>query len=418
MVESLGARLVRAGLVTRELLAAANAQSEHRGTGLAEALVACGLAEDALAGFMLADGHGPLLEAKVLASADPNVAGRVGRGMADAFLALPVRTTADGVVVAMADPSDAHAIREIGFRLASPVVAKVARVGELRAAIEGALPVRSNGTFDATDTAEIPLVREKPRASSPGTVPAARPAEDLAAARARIARARGPQKVVRPATPVPFTLPSRSIEDERWDDPPRAAAPVTPRRAEPSRAAIPAVPGGSRGRYGPKAPAPGTSAPPGDAGIFLAGLRGAVSRDEALRVACEAALTVGGTAVFLGVRKGVFVGWEGLGPGLSRDALRNLWIPVTSASVMKRVLESGTPHDGPYGATPADQLFRAATGCRSARLAAHPVFVSGKALGVLCVDGPSYGAAGQERLAVVAHALGEALKRLILARKG
>ena len=52
--------------------------------------------------------------------------------------------------------------------------------------------------------------------------------------------------------------------------------------------------------------------------MFLAGLRAALSRDEALRVACEAALTVGATAVFMGVRKGVFVGWEGLGPGISR----------------------------------------------------------------------------------------------------
>jgi hypothetical protein len=377
MVESLGARLVRAGLVTRELLAAANAQSEHEGTGLAEALVACGLSDDALVRYMLADGHGPLLDAPVLAGAERSFARRVGRAMADAFLALPVGTTPEGVVVAMADPSDERALRELRHRLESPVVAKVARVRDLRSAIDDAL--------------------------RDGPAPAARTP-------ARTRKLRG-------ATPIPFSLPDKALEDQSWDALVASPPAPPPRVSTPSRKPHPA-PAEKRARFGPKPPIRSAAVAPGDLGLFLAGLRGAVSRDDALRTACEAALTVGGTAVFLGVRKGLLVGWDGLGPGISRDALRNLWIPVTTPSVLKRVIDSGAPHWGPHGAAPADQLFRAATGCRGSKLAVHAVFAGDKAMGLLCVDDPRYAESGQERLAVLTHALGEALKRLILARKG
>lgn len=400
MAEPLGPRLVRAGLVTRELLEAASAQSENRGIGLAEALVACGLSEDALAGYMLADGHGPLLEARVLAAPERSCAERVGRTMADALLALPVRTSSEGVIVAMADPSDEAAIRELHARLSAPIVAKVARVGELRAAITEALRPQP-----------VPEpVREPAPLSDPNENAADRP--KIPVSRARPQPRRAPLTGTRP---VPFALPDDGVEDQSWGD----LAPTATVRRSSAPPVKPEPPGpAARARFGPKAPSPGAIGAPGDVGVFLASLRAAASRDEALRIGCEAGLTVGATAVFLGLRKGVLVGWEGLGPGISRDALRNLWIPATSASVFKRVIESGKPHHGPHGATPADQLFRAATGCRGAKLAAHPVHVGGKPMGLLCIDAPRYGESGLERLAVVSHALGEALKRLILARKG
>lgn len=379
---------MRAGLVTRELLAEANAESAERDIGLAEALVSRGLSEDALAGYMLADGHGPLLEPRVLASPERACAERVGRKTASALLALPVRQSTDGVIVAMADPSDEAAIGELHSILASPIVAKVARVAELRAAIVETLgePTAPDSDEAKEDAAEIPLVRP----------------------RSRLRRA----AALEVSAPVPFALPDDEVEDQSWTNLASVEAVtetgLSTDEVEPTAAATPDR---------PEPPPPAPAAPPGDIGVFLASLRAADSRDEALVIACEAALTVGGAAVFLGLRKGVLVGWEGLGPGVSREALRNLWIPATTESVFKRVLASGKPHHGPHGAGPADQLFRAATGCRGAKLGVHAVQVGSKQMGVLCVDDPRHDESGKERLAVVAHALGEALKRLILARK-
>jgi hypothetical protein len=217
------------------------------------------------------------------------------------------------------------------------------------------------------------------------------------------------------ATATPFALPDRSVADQSWGDLDAIVAPPANERRPARPSPAPAAP---RGRFGPKVKPPAVLAAPGDAGAFLAAIRTASTRDEVLLIACEGVLTVASAAVFLGIRKGVLVGRDGVGPGISRDAIRNLWIPATSASIFRKVLETGKAHHGPHGTSPADQLFRAATGSRGARLGVQPVFVGTKVTGVLCADDARYGEAGEERLAVLAHAIGEGFKRLILAQKG
>jgi hypothetical protein len=405
MADTLGARLVRAGLLTRDLLSQAIALGARSGFGLPEALVRCGVSEDALAGFFVSEGYGPLLEGAALAAPDREAAGRIGRTMSTAFLALPLRRGPDGYLVALADPSDEHALGEIERRLGAPARPRAARVNELRRAIDLVL-AREDVSDSASHGAAVEAIAPKVETKL-----------ELAAARAprsaKPAGAGGRRWVG--AAPVPFALPDLSAADAGWGDLDAAATAEADER-RPMRSPRPA-PQGPRGRLAPKTQPASALTAPGDAGVFLAAIRSAGARDEVLLMACEGALTVARAAVFLGVRKGVLVGREGVGPGISRDAVRNLWIPTTSASVFKRVLDTGKAHHGPCGTAPADQLFRAATGSRGAGLVVQPVFVGLKVTGVLCADGVRYGEAGEERLAVLGHAIGEGFKRLILAQK-
>jgi hypothetical protein len=418
MADTLGARLVRAGLLTRDLLSQAVAHAADVGVGLPEALIRCGLSEDALAGFFLSAGYGPLLEGSALSAPDREAAARVGRRMSEAFLALPVRRSPSGVVLALADPTDEHAVREIERRLGAPVLPKVARVNDLRRAIEQVM-VSGGADVGAAGATEAEPVVERAAEVVRAAVRAPRPSRGTEANAAQLTASpglyRSAARRVGGSVPMPFALPDRAVADESWGDLDTVVAPpVNERRPSPPRAS---QDGSPRGRLGPKVQPASALAAPGDAGTFLAAIRAASTRDEMLLIACEGALSVASAAVFLGIRKGVLVGWEGMGPGISRDAIRNLWIPATTASVFKRVIESGRAHHGPYGTSPADQLFRAATGSRGARLGVQPVFVGSKITGVLCADDARYGEAGEERLAVLGHAIGEGFKRLILAQR-
>ena len=629
----LGSRLIRAGLCSRDQLAAALIAGPASGGEIARRLVARGLDEDALVGFLLAEGFGPLCEGSDLSSVaydalDPDIA--------HALVALPLRTEGGAMLVAMADPSDEHAVRELRFALQLPVEPRLAPVGELSEALErsypetgdatpivltrkraspaGTLPVNPSGPLSPSpqeaaprhemlaEEGAVPLVRTKVYRASPSEVPG-RPARRSSVPAAGVSGTlpafptRKPDPaIVRlgPAFPSsgepplglgsprvssatasagreatqPFPLPPRTPPGATKPAPPAsepkvepaseaprqpqgelastpafppkrtrpaggaptgapgaapfaslrtAAAPVTA-EAQPleltrprtdgsalnSRAAQSAAPspkgerqasvrraresheqGGSsaealvgfpdasdpsarRTTLSPPAPkaddassdswaaapadatSPGhlraarmpttrprgpstvgrrpserqprpTPAPrqsaPADIGPVLASIRASTDRDEIVDLACEAALTVARAVVLLALRKGTLRGWSGKGPDVSRDAVRNLWIPGTTPSMFKRVLESRDPHNGPYGQSAADSLFRAAIGGRGSRVMIHPILVGGRAVALLCADDPRYAEQGEERLEVIAHAVGQAFRRILVSAK-
>jgi len=147
-------------------------------------------------------------------------------------------------------------------------------------------------------------------------------------------------------------------------------------------------------------------------------MRTTPTRDTVVRRACEAAHTVAHAVVFLALHKNVLKGWHGVGPHLTADVVQGLWIPTGSASMFHTVTSKGDSYRGAYGRTAADDLFRAAIGSRSSEIALFPVFVGGRCVAVLAADGPTHGQAGMERLATVAHATGEALRRIVVSRRG
>lgn len=417
MAEDLGARLVRAGLATREQLAIALADGAQSGGALAAGLVDAGVSEEDLVAFFLGEGLGPEARADRLMPSDDL---GLPAAVATAFLALPIGTSSAGVEVAMADPSDAHALGELGAVLGASVVPRPARVSALRAALSRAFPhsptrppaptplelVRRKPVHANRGDVPLPLSRPKPMVQS---FPKPREAETIEAPRIEPARLEALQLDTHRETP-------RETADYAM---PRDVAPAPPPSAIPR-----SILSDHEASWGDlAAPDPVASAPAvanrrtlPEIGATLASLRASRDRDAIVRLACEAASTVARTTVFLALRKGVLRGWEGTG-AVSPDALRNLWIPASSPSVFQRVIEQREPHRGPHGSTAADKLFRAATGSRGSVLVVEPIRVGDRVVAVLCADDPRFGAAGLERLEALAHAVGAALERVIVETK-
>ncbi len=361
MAEELGLRLVRAGLVTRGELAVVRASAPLHEGALVRALVQRGLSEDALAGFFLAAGYGPLMNASDLASASPEALKRVPAAMVHELLAVPVRTGTSGLVVAMAAPTDRHALTEIARRVGADVLPTVARVSELDAAIERAYGASAAAHPITAPESEPPpaleLVRKRPvgyqsstrgaeRVDARATVGPRLKMEDDDAfvplvRHRRIAPAprEAPRKVMitdsfeRPAEragqtreepPAPKAPPQKKsiipIEHQRWDLDAPIEAPVPKTETNKADASVMRMIDAS---------APKRPARPSPIGGTLAALRGSNQRDEVVELACHGALTVCRAAVLLALRKGVLKGLDGAGPGISKDAVANIWIPTS-----------------------------------------------------------------------------------------
>lgn len=491
MALDLGARLVTAGLLSREQLAGALRTS--RGGALAAALVAGGLPEEALAGFFVAEGLGPLLDESALAASV--VARRITQEMAQALLALPVRQDAQGLVVAVADPTDTHVLGELARATGARIVPAVAKLSVLRAAIARAwvgdveepavelvtrrrrpepaeelevpielgTPVYASGKASgkdlgtkvapirvAADEPAVPLTRTKPvyagrerertktqdmlKSDEPPKEPAQVPTVTVfkppsspppGVTRPMPMRAVGkplpepppPRSPSFPSMPEPGSLASEILAADKWSSlppPPGSDGGKGARTDAPSaRPAEKLAP--ARASVAPRKTGEPTS--PGDPGPILSGLRATTDRDEAVRLACEGALPACRCVVFLALKKDVLQGREARGGGVSREAVRNLWIPTTSASIFRDAVTRGIAHAGPYGTTSADGIYRAAIGSRGGDVVVQPILVSGKPVGVLCADDVRFGPRGEKRVELVARALGEALERIIVSGK-
>jgi hypothetical protein len=544
MAEDLGSRLLRAGLVTREELARALESAPPHGGALATELVRIGIEEDALAGFFLASGYGPLLDADEIKDADRGAVRRLDGTIAAGLLALPVRSSPAGLVVAMADPSDRHSVDEIRYAVGGEVLPTIARVTDLCQAIAAIWPdvetpsaerEGAPGIFDEGEP--IDLVRRvegKGRASSdpdrgephdwsnapgleddptsivlqvsdlleleskaesiatfrpgstsptaaapidaapsgsvdrdPGPAPAPNPKVEAApepsapepkprATDADAAKSGEPEEAVeapllltrtkthRPRPGDELRTKGRPDRRQGWasgrasplgdaqlgDPGDRWSALGLPTEAE--RPELRAIESASEERAKPETPLP----PPklslrarklirpsprkpsrAEFGGLLVTIRQSQDRDEIVEVACEAFARFGRAVVFLALARGILKGRHAIGVGLTRDAVRNLWIPATSPSTFKAALDGKEPWRGPHGPTAADQVFRAAIGSRGRELALWPIVVAGKAVALVAVDDPADPEFAQELFESIAASLGDAFQRIILTEK-
>ncbi|MGF1466024.1 MAG: hypothetical protein ACFCGT_07805 [Sandaracinaceae bacterium] len=460
MVAELGARLVGAGLVTSRTLAEAMGEGPLHQGDLVRALAIRGVSEDALAGYFLSLGFGPILSAADLAAAEKGALASLPAAMAHALLVLPVRESPIGLVVAMAAPSDAHALHEVNRKVRAKVVPTVARVGDLSRAVRATYP------DDGASRATGPPPGAEPRT---GTWPRTRPSLPSASAELFRGSTRGPERaasratlgpmtvgdvreavvpLVRPrplARPRPITQRFERSDIEAW----ARGAPDPGATANANAVGVPA-PGPARAWSAPSAAAaaPSTAGavdpdpegwadievtpvnkvrprhrsylrrarprrPPPVGGI-LASIRASRSRDEVIDLACQGILTVAGSVVFLTVRGNALQGFHGAGRHLSREAVRNLWIPVHSSSHFRRCIERRRAYRGPHGTEPADDLFRAAIGSRGDQLGVAPVVVGRKLVALFAADDLRYGQGGLDRMEGLARGLGKAFERLIM----
>lgn len=427
MVEELGARLIRAGLATREQLADALADPE---SALASRLVDHGVDEEELVGFFLADGYGPAATAEDLRDG-AGLSALLSADLAYAMQALPLASHANTLEIAMCEPSDLHARRELARALGREIRPRVAPVSLLREALAEIYP---KGAPAARSHSETPLALTRPKRAdsepeevllltrqktpSPALMRFPKPQDDenTVARESSVARSGSERKSLAPRSDA-------LVGTARTEEPAAGPASIIPPHeaswgdlgaAQPSPTNSPASPPPRK----PTARNLSPAAPPPEMGAILAGIRRSTDRDEIVRLACEGALTVSRSAVFLALRRGVLRGWEARGSGISPDAIRNLWIPTTSPSMFRAVVDEREPHRGAYGASAADNLYRAATGSRGGHIEIHPVCVAGRTVAVLCADDVQHGAAGSERIESLAHVVGQALKRLVSQKKG
>ncbi len=492
MLSDLGTRLVRSGLISRDQLAHALAATQLDGGILAARLIEQGLNEETLAGLFLGDGYGPLVSIEELATAEPNAIQRVPADMARELLALPIRLTDQGLVVAMADPSDPHLIHELALTASMDVIPKVSFVSDLRVAIDHAYqnadtartantprqPTHRPGSWlqSHMQASSWPAVEKTSMPTSPrrdavlptqalrgptGTLkpPSVSGFADehmfiplAASSRGNYAAGRIPthRRTSRPPTmheprfsdsfapettasynPPPFVEatpshkpqpppPQRPAAEKPWADlfvdSPLKHSSVTSQRA--SRPASErsltrnSVIGERLRSLRPMAePAPPDIAP------TLASIRASRDSDQILRFACYGAASVSSLAVALVLRKGTLEGREAAGVGVPREAIRKIWIPTETGSVFQKVLATGETYLGPHGSNAADILFHSATGSRGPEFLVEPIFLHGRIVAMLCVDGPLYGSLGQERVRTLTYAVSEALARIIMSSK-
>jgi len=408
MAQDLGARLLREGLVDRDQLADALAEGAAGGV-LVSALLRHGLDEDELHRLLVREGHPEASYAEL--EAGSGAVSRLLHGrMAHTLQALPIEDRGHEVVVAMVDPSDSHAIRELRFAVGRMVRAKVARATDLRNALASAYP------------GDIPPVpRETPlalirRRSPSGSIEAPRTPKRR---RTRPMESIPPRSSPPPRAPSPLAQPSSHPPERTSSTPPGTTRSSMPPSAgsiltleESSWGDLQQPPGPVPAPRTPQERRPSSVIPP-PVGPTLASLRRASDRDSIVRLTCDGCAGVAKTVVFLALRRGVLRGWEARGGHVSADAIRNLWIPATSPSMFQRVLEHGESYEGSYGTTAADDLFRAATGSRGGRVTIHPVRVGGKPLGALCAEGVRYGENGKRRVEELVLAAGRAFERLL-----
>lgn len=400
--------LVEAGLVTE-----ARARTSDPGDPLISTvrvltnLVEQGLDERELAGFFVSQGFGPMLQSAELSRADQSLVRCLSATDAHELCALPLRASPAGAIVAMADPKDERAIAKLRVALGGEILPTVAKLSDLVDAIDRVYPPErptlvsdlSALARSRAPSAVVPLVQEKsePRDSDPSLAELAKsmsPAWDRAWSRSATER----QVSITP----------------KWTHVPLPSVEPTPTPLAPSASvATPAPASTSDSSLTSKTVIPPTVS---DSAIdaHLAELRRVDNRDEVVRVACQACLSVARGAAFLALRKGVFRGWDGAGEDVTSAGIRSLWVPATNPSVLSDVLHTGRVFRGAYGETAADYLFRGAFGSHGRDVVIVPVMIGSRMVGVLCANDPAADTSAVER---VAEAMGQAFERLIVSQK-
>lgn len=227
MADDAGLLLVREGLIGDEqLLAARQARTLHGGT-LGEHLVAGGFIDDeTLTSFFRTRLMVPRVDPRKLQEISPMVLRRVPQDMAVEFRVVPVQVDQEqNLILAMSDPSNTHAVDEIGFFTGQYVVRAVASQREIAWCLERYYQTRIPALLGGPtpepmpEPAAGPVSGERRRVLPPMTspppvsgravrvseiVPALRKAKEEAALQAVVR-----EQVERPALPgLPPTAPA------------------------------------------------------------------------------------------------------------------------------------------------------------------------------------------------------------------
>jgi hypothetical protein len=385
VAETGGLMLLRAGLITQEQLARANQARREQGGTLGCHLVALDLiSEEQLADFFRHRLMVPRIGQDALTSIAKKVIAVVPPDMAAEFRVVPVSVDREGnLTLAMADPSDTHAVDEVGFFTGHFVMRAVTTESAIAWALD---------KYYSIPTAAIPKVSVAPPAPAPA--PASIPPEVREGEVVLLTKPKTPtgqHPVVAPAEPVAATPEPIAAPPEP------VAAPMPPATAgevvvEPVTAADDTLQPVllQRPAAAPEPAAPAVLAPVGEEGVTLvhvelstSGRIAAVTTpdapatspaSEALTQAIRALREVAtpeavggallgyfssfcGRAAFFTVRKGRLKLGEARGPDVTAAA-PDFDVNVDDPSAFREVIASRFPYRGPLGDSPPAAKLR------------------------------------------------------------
>jgi hypothetical protein len=340
--------------------------------------------------------------------------------VASEFRVLPVALDRDGaLLVAMADPSDNHAVEELGFFVDRFVLRAVATESAVRRAIEHHYRLRLTTNIESARTEQISapagasaiaeydpfpeITVEAPRpAFIPTTVSpplSAKPARAAVEAghplfpanqephydplgRSTAVGKRAAEEVVvltrkkrMDETPLPPPAPPPSEEIpgseharvavEVEQEPPHL---LTRKRARERTSTLPGM-------------SPDVPPPP------LQELRHAVARDDVAQLLLDYAAQVLGRGVLFVVRNGALCGYDARGGGLERASVEVLQIALTQDSLFREVARARLPYRGPLSPTPLNStIARALATTEGADVLALPILVRDRVVALLFGD--------------------------------
>lgn len=382
-----GELLVRDKLITADALRRALAmRAAHRGS-LGECLIELGVIdEDRLASFYHKRLVLPLLLETSLKQVARAVLAAVPEELAAEFRVLPIAIDRENsLLVAMADPSDTHAIEELGFFTGRFILRAVAKESAIRRAIEHHYQTKLTREDTAATVRGAPVPALAPRAPSPappaapffpnnvderGYDPFGRTTAGQAAAEPVLVLTRKKRSDETPLPP-PAPPPHELIADE-----PDEPGPETPHLLTQPR---------PRKRTGTLT---GLHAevitPP------LAGLRVATARDQVATLVLDYAFGVLGRAALFVVRGNALVGFDARGDGLDRATVEMLQVPLTADSLFREAVQSRLPYRGAVPDTPHSRaIARALASPPDAEVVLLPILVRDRVVALLYGDSVS-----------------------------
>jgi hypothetical protein len=400
VADNAGPLLIRAGLITNAQLKDALAQQKKTGAKLAEYLVAARvLDEDRLCNFYRERLLVPRVGRAELEKVLPKVLSLITADMASEFRVVPIEVDRDkNLALAMIDPSDTHAVDEIGFFTQLSVFRVVAPPTAIAWALQRYYNIASPLAGD--DNA---ITISRPKAKRAAVI-----VEEPPKRRAEIVESIYDEDTPLPA-PVPFDQTGRVSLVVEAQRPPEAIAPTVE---------LPPLP------QPPTEPEPlpemaSIPAPEADAalGPALAALESAGDRDAVASALVGYLGTLCRRAAFFVVKKGELAGWHGSGLGVYADSLRSAVLSLDVPSTFRDVVQTRLPFRGPVSDAPSRDFLIDGLSWAPTEMLAIPIVVRDRVVGILYGDDRLH-TLPDEHLAQLARAAQVALERALVARKG
>jgi hypothetical protein len=420
MADMPGALLLRSGVLRPDQVAQATTLRERDGGSFGECLVRLGfLDEESLAEFY----HRRLMITRVpdhqLVNVPKKALALLPPDMAAEFRVLPIDLDAEGAVtLAMADPTDNHAVDEVTFFIDRFIVRVVATETGVRDAI-----ARHYGVHFTSPRAAERV--SGPRVVAPVASPIDRsllpkgPAEEtpiVLLTKVKYSEATPlPMPVPPPEDYQPHYLPEESVVVD-LDAPDEEVAPAplpTPEPTPPPEPILLTRPRAERRRKQDTLPGFAAMTVPDPP---LARLRAAKQRDEIANAVLDYVAVLMRRAAFFVMKKLILIGFDSRGADLDIATVKKLVINVEAPSLFRDVIASRLPYRGPLPETPANRAFAHAIGGVSPEVLVMPIAVRDRIIAVLFADGSAQPLPDAALHATVREA-GLAYERLILESK-